>query len=276
MDETFNSVLSCFEQLDSGLKQLGKTIYQTPPKSWIHEYPGTTDQLNTCLSDIWYTETKDGRETRSYYGLVAANEEQLQMVQTVNLLKKELQDHIKQFRSLYPKQMAELKAGVGERHKALNLELQSEGLARLHIKQACRQIPILEQCPSKVGFNWYSSGRSIQKISKADAVKRLEKLGPDKPHLIPQWQNLASIKDNEPLALVQNLAPIMRANILFSSGIRKAMNVALPLFFPKDSTFPAFAAPTQEAPEQRTRSKRSDNRLEDYPFLPSIRVYRYR
>ncbi len=55
------------------------------------------------------------------------------------------------------------------------------------------------------------------------------------------------------------------------------MNVALPLFIPApDGRLPDHNLPPLQPPEARTRARRRDERLEDEPFLPSLRVYRYR
>ena len=74
----------------------------------------------------------------------------------------------------------------------------------------------------------------------------------------------------------------MRANLFFKEPLadgrgRRAMNLALPLFIPaSDGRLPEHNQPLPRPPQGRTRARRSDERLEDDVFLPSLRVYRYR
>ncbi len=276
MEDQFAPVLNAFEDLQRSLNLFCELLIEQKPKHWLYNSANSTKSLAEIYQDIWYFEGKDGRETNSYYGLVAASTELLALAEKLNQSKTEFQSRVKLFKQQNASALPELKAYIGYRNKPLNSQLQGSGLARLHLKQAHRLVPILDETPTKVGFNWYSSGRSIKKISKQDALKKLENLGPDKPHIQPQWLNLSSINDKEPLALVQDLAPIIRANIQFENGQRKASNVALPILFPEHSFFPEYSEPPKEAPTERTRSRRSDNKLEDHPFLPSIRVYKYR
>ena len=55
------------------------------------------------------------------------------------------------------------------------------------------------------------------------------------------------------------------------------MNVPLPLFIPSpEGRLPPHNVPADAPPPTRTRAKRADTKLEDTPFLPSLRAYRYR
>ena len=139
---------------------------------------------------------------------------------------------------------------------------------------------MLERTPVRVGFNWYNSGRSIQKITIDQAEKALHKMDIDSPHIKTQLSILGQLKPNTPLAKVQNLAPVMRANVFFDDeqGLdRLAMNVSLPILFKasKDGKLPDHNIPPLSPPEGRQRAIRSDRRIEDAPIFPSIRVHQY-
>ena len=72
----------------------------------------------------------------------------------------------------------------------------------------------------------------------------------------------------------------MRANLFYDDGespLRQAMNISLPILFKAHNkkTLPQHNEPEIEAPTERQRAVRSDRKIEDTPFLPSIRVHRY-
>jgi hypothetical protein len=72
----------------------------------------------------------------------------------------------------------------------------------------------------------------------------------------------------------------MRANIFYDDNAlpnRQAMNISLPILFKADdkNKLPPHNEPELCAPTTRQRAVRSDRRIEDDPFLPSIRVHRY-
>lgn len=135
---------------------------------------------------------------------------------------------------------------------------------------------------SRVRLAWYSSGRSIKRVTAAEAEQMLLKYDVDAPHIQIQLQKLAGIPSREPLAKVQKQSPLIRANLffkdpLYDGRLRRAMNVALPVFIPSDDgQLPNYNRIAPFPPKGRTRAKRSDERLEEDPFLASLNVYRYR
>ncbi|BBI61585.1 hypothetical protein HSBAA_28910 [Vreelandella sulfidaeris] len=95
--------------------------------------------------------------------------------------------------------------------------LRRNGLARLHLKQSWRQLPIAQAPVSRVRFAWYSSGRSIKRLTVQEAERKLIQLDTDAPHIRIQLRKLASIPSGEILAQVQTQAPLMRANLFLPS-----------------------------------------------------------
>lgn len=275
---------SCFEMLVNSLENLGELLQQEQGACWMLG-SDSADQsrrmLLDCLQDIWYLDGQDGRVTRSYPGLVACSAEVWEQLGSVNYCKLTFSRAIEAIRKENPEELPEARRRLASRHQALHLHLSTEGLARLHLKQAWRQIPGCETPLDQVRFSWYSSGRSIRRIRSKEAEYRLRQMNSDAPHIQIQLKKLAGIPPDEPLAQVQKQAPLMRANLFFKDQLpglpaRKAINIAMPLFIlSADGTLPPFNLPSTEPPPERVRAKRSDNRLEEEPFLPSLRVYRY-
>lgn len=276
---------SCFELLVNSLANLAELLDEAGLPCWMlgsESEAASRSALAYALQDLWYLDGQDGRVTRSYPGLVVCNEDIWQQLGSVNFCKVTFSRALDAIRKESPGMLPEARLGLAARHAKLHAHLSEEGLARLHLKQAWRQIPGCATPLTQVRFSWYSSGRSIRRISYKEAVYRLEQMNTQAPHIKIQLQKLAGITESTPLAQVQDQAPLMRANLFFANQLpglpeRQAMNLAMPLFvLTDDSKLPAFNVPSLTPPEKRTRAKRSDAQLEDEAFLPSIRVFKYK
>ena len=285
-------LLAELEAAFDALVERGETVAavyrQRPGACWIFGEPEPVDTeraadwLRQALLDVWYQDGQDGRATRAHIGLVAADEALMEAVMEANATKAAFGALLARIRDEAPGLIPEAKAVLPFRHPALHDHLRGQGLARLHLKQCWRHIPVAEAPVARVRLAWYSSGRSITRLTVREAEQRLLKLDSDAAHVQIQLRRLAGIPDSEPLAQVQRQAPLMRANLFYTEPLedgrrRRAMNVALPLFVPApDGRLPDHNLPPQDPPQTRTRARRRDEKLEDEPFLPSLRVFRYR
>jgi len=258
-------------------------VEHAPPKGWVlGDIPFDIAWLRHALLDFWYQDGQDGRATRNYIGLIAADAALLAHVANINRAKQTFAATLAEIRQDTPSLLPEIKAVLPFRHPTLHDHLRGQGLARLHLKQCWRHLPVADAPLSRVRLAWYTSGRSIKRLSVRDAERRLMEMDTDSPHIRIQLRHLAGIPDSEPLAQVQTQAPVMRANLFFHEALsdgrlRRAMNLPLPLFIPsKDGRLPSHNTPKATPPDKRTRAKRADTKLEETPFLPSLRVYRYR
>lgn len=268
-----------FEEMRTSIGNFCRSIESGNGLMWLADWHTNQEssELEPILNDLWYQEEQDGRETRIYPGLVSLSREQVTFANEINIRKDNLRKTIQDLKDKDNVAWREIQGKLARRYSLLNERLSREGLNRLHLKQVYRHIPLVVNRPEKVGFSWYTSGRSIKKISKKEAYELLCKLNTDATHIKIQLERLASIRDDEPLARVQNQAAVLRANLVFPDKKRRSMNVSLPLMFPSEGkrALPEFNIPMPTAPANRTRLVRSDNKLEDEPFLPSIRVHRY-
>lgn len=277
-----------FDALIEGTAEVADAYARSPGACWIFgepepvEHDRAEEWLRGALQDVWYQDGQDGRATRAHIGLVAASESVMEAVAAANTAKAEFAALTAKIRDQVPALIPEAKAVLPFRHPALHDHLRGEGLARVHLKQCWRAIPASEAPLARVRLAWYSSGRSIKKLTVAEAEQKLLALDSDAPHIRIQLRKLAGLPSGEPLAQVQRQAPLMRANLFYREPLddgrtRRAMNVALPLFIPApDGRLPDHNLPPLQPPEARTRARRRDERLEDEAFLPSLRVYRYR
>lgn len=243
----------------------------------LHQDDFSLSELLHFITNIWHTQSGDGRRTDNLYGLVGVPPYIIPIIQQINQAKADFKQAIQIFRAKY----GDPTETLFKRAKELNLALQQGGLARLNLNHCYRLIPVLDSCPKKVTFSWYSNGRSQKKFSLYDAEQRLLKMDTSQLHIQMQLQALARLSDNEVLVQLQRQVPIMRANIVWKKQeqlVRKARNCPLPLFFPLDgqSKFPEYNTPPVTPPEQRSRQLRSDVSIEPEPYLPSLRIHRYK
>jgi len=276
---------SAFDNMMTALNALRSTILKQQPAHWLpltpHEQASGARPLGILtdlITDVWYRDGQDGRETRSRHGLLMMNAELIALATEANQQKDAFHAAVKAAnKELEKPGFDEAVAGLGERHSGLRYSLHFAGLSRVHLKQCYRHLPILEHCPLKVGFSWYTNGRSIRKISVTEAQNKLLELGEEKSHIQIQLSKLNHLPPGQQLAQVQTLAPVVRANLVYPESAprpRQAMNIALPLMLPGD-ILPEFNRLETEPPEGRTRQRRGDQKVSDDPWLPSIRVHLY-
>ncbi len=274
-----------FDAMMASLQGVRRLILQTQPPHWLpltqHEQSSGLKPLTLLadlITDVWYRDGQDGRETRSRHGLVLVDDTIAAAVQQANHNKDQFRTAVQQMQQELDKTaFIEQLGGLGLRHAALRESLHFSGLSRLHLKQSYRHLPLLDHAPLKAGFSWYAHGRSIRRLSVAEAQAKLLALGEDKAHIQVQLAKLNHLPAGQKLAQVQTLAPVVRANLVYADDAprqRQAMNVALPLMMPGE-VLPAFNEIPPEPPAERTRQRRGDQKVSDEPYLPSIRVHLY-
>ncbi|PRY65688.1 DNA replication terminus site binding protein [Vreelandella songnenensis] len=276
LDERFDRLVEAIE--------VALTIYeqQTLPTWAFHQPAIEAGWLRHALLDMWHQEGQDGRETRNYIGVVAANQTLLEAIGAINEAKANISELLQKIKNLSPKAFGEIKQRLPKRHPYVDDVLRQSGFARLHLKQCWRQIPVAEAPVSRIRLAWYSSGRSIKRLSVQEAERKLMDLDTEAAHVRIQLRKLAGLPSGEVLAQVQAQAPLMRANLFFTEPLadghtRRAFNIAMPLFVPApEQRLPHMNLPPLHPPTQRTRARRRDEKLEQEPFLPSLRIYRYK
>lgn len=278
-----HDIEEAFDQVVESSRVLVELIHQYPGQAWALDTPRPDAEWQAAaLLDFWYTDGQDGRSTRPYIALVAAAKPVIDAVGRVNTAKRVFAETLAAIKDEDQRLVAELKASLPFRHAYLHSHMKGSGLARLHLKQCWRHIPVAEQPLQRVRLAWYSSGRSIRRVTVREAEQMLIALGVDQPHIQIQLRALSGLPSSEPLAQVQHQAPLMRANLFYDEPLpdgrlRRAMNLALPLFIPNEKgLLPHHNQPAPFPPAARTRKVRSDERLEQEPFLRSLRIYRYK
>lgn len=261
-----------FTRLEQALQQLSEALLAQTPSHWLPLTQAEQDHSNslTVLTEListlrYQNEQQDGRVTAGRHGLVLVDANMVEQISCINSLKDEFKQLVVNNRKeLSPPQWRDA--------------MQSAGLARIHLRQCYRHLPLINEMPIKVGFSWYVNGRSIRKLTIAQAEQALLALGEDKPHIQAQLQKLYALESHTQLAQIQTLAPVVRANLVFNQS-KRAMNAPLPLFLQAadcQQSLPEYNPLDLTAPEGRTRKARADQKIELEPYLPSIRAHLYR
>lgn len=291
-EETYaDQVIIAFDSMNKALIEFSETLRQSNQPIYIPSQSDNTEpdqQLLYCqqlFTNIWHTDGNDGRNTKSDYGLIGASSHLLNKAQQVNKTKTAFKDSVQKLKRSEINSLPELLYKYSRLHKRTRLlanVLEQDGLARLHLKQCYRQIPVLDTRPDTVRFSWYSSGRSIKRIDVKAAMEMLLKLDTSSPHIIQQIEKLSPLHSATPLAQIQEQVPVIRANFAWKqpddSWQRSARNCPLPILVPLENgqALPEFNTLPDEPPEKRERALRSDSKIDPEPFLPSLRVHLYR
>lgn len=283
-------LVAAFDALTLGLADFCKILEQQQPQCWVALGEGeeSLKPLNKARSfyqDIWYKDQQDGRETRSCYGFIMATEEMVELAQEINTAKDAFKTLVQKIQKTDKDFWLSQKAQLNTRHQMLRNQLYYTGLGRIHLKQLYRHIPILPHRPEKIGFTWYSNGRSIKKLTVAQAQTKLLAMGEEKAHIQQQLQKLNTLPEHEILAQIQTQVPVVRANLVYKlknenghiETVRKAMNVSLPLLVPQENSplMPSYNQIDEQPPMARTRIARNDFKICEEVFLSSLRVHRY-
>lgn len=229
---------------------------------------------------LWYEDGQDGRDTLTCPGIIGASPPVLAAADEVNAAKDTFKVAVLALKRLSKPTARELMNDLHRRDAAVATAMRRLGAARLNLKQAYRQIPRLDRRPLKIGFTWSKQGRAIQRTSVAEARRLLQQRRPT-PQIALELQWLAALPEQEGLARMRRICPHLRANLVFEgadgSVQRRLMQTPLPILVPlaPGEQLPDFV-PIAPEPIGSLRLQRSDVRIEDEVFLPSIRAYRYR
>lgn len=267
-------VLTAYSNLQMSLEKVGIAVKaESALLAWVHDDAdkplifgdlGAREKAMALLTQNEYLDSQAPREILVLPGFIGASAETLHLLKELN----EVKDRFK-------KSVLALK--VAHKPSQFTQAMHAMGFARLHLKQCYRKVPILKLAPLKMSWTWAHT-KSIKRISIEKAQEMLLKKGEDSGILL-QIQKLSALPSHEKLAIVQELAPHLRANIVLNDENRTRLMIKgpVPIFFPCDSQTPspAFKVPQKKSLRDQNRTIRKDVRLDPIPYLPAIRAHRY-
>ena len=291
-------VIEAYHAMQDNLSQLYHPLSaDSPLGTWVQELTHPSAQgLNAAhprerafniIQQLDYLPLQEPKEIIICAGFLGASETTLQIVRNLNKAKEAFKKAILALKSekisLQDEALnVQFNEKYSQRHSGTASILKKSGLAQLHLKQCYRLAPILPYAPLQIGWTWAHT-RSIKKITVAQAYEKLCQRAQKSQDVSIQLQikKLTSLPDQTPLAIVQELAPHLRTNIILdnpqSDKHRIMIKGSLPIFYPAHvgTPLPAFKAPREKCDKNENRVRRSDVQLDPVPFLPAIRVHRY-
>ena len=249
------------------------------------------------ITQIEYHDTQDPKETVIFPGIIGASLSTINQIDQINYSKSKFKEAIQNLKKLKIKNSDPILTKefnkildinkldyTNKREENTQITLKRNGLARLNLKQCYRTIKILPVKPKSISWTWANT-KAITKITKDEAIAKLQQKGNDYG-IQQQIQKVGSLNNAEQLAIVQNLAPNLRANIVYPTNNlknkietpdRQMIKGHMPIFYPENNNneLPYFKPPKEKNTLNKRANKRSDSKLDPEVFLPAIRVHRY-
>jgi hypothetical protein len=286
--ESFEAMLCSLDELGEALLDESALMAWVMDSNGLFNFPdhfSAREKIIQILNQYEYLSSQAPREIIVCAGFVGASQETLKIITKLNDQKDEFKQNILALKKIKPSLHEDeltnsFKALLShKRNLPTASNLRKMGLGRLHLKQCYRKIPILNSAPLKISWTWANT-RSIKRITVLEAEKLLRKRNISDEGIVLQLKKLSSLPLNEPLAIVQDLAPHLRANLVMApSEPRERIMVKgpVPIFFPAslNQPWPQFKPPKKKTPKDKARVIRNDVRLDPMPFLPAIRAHRY-
>lgn len=279
--ENFSKLHSCLLKLEESINNTDSNLpawFNPPAEMQISNLP-CRKQVAYFLNQLEYLDDQAPKEIIVGAGILAASNKTIQLIDEVNLAKDNFKLSMLNLKQTSPKHIEFINNELNDFLNRPKESLKKMGLSRLHLKQCYRKIPTVIQRPAKVSWTWANT-RSIKKITPLQAEQMLLKIKRTNHDIQVQLSKLLSLPAHEKLAIVQELAPHLRANITMedSDGVRRFMlKGAVPIFYLAEDNqpLPYFTPPKEKQGKDKQRLIRSDTKLEPDPFLPSIRAHRY-
>jgi hypothetical protein len=286
-------VINSFKELKNCLATVNELVcvqdrhlpawFQAPAKLGLNPNLSKREQACALLNQLEYLDQQEPREILVGAGIIAASQQTLDATIKLNNAKLAFKAAMLKIKAAKIAPDHEfLSQNFEELLQKRDINLASSmirmGLARVHLKQCYRVIPFFNVRPRKISWTWANT-RAIKKISVQDAFQLLNKNQRD-AGIERQMSLLQGIDADETLAIIQDLAPHLRANIVLPEGNsekRIMVKGPVPIFYLADDNLnlPEFAPPGDKRGKDMERNVRSDVKINPEPFLPAIRAHRY-
>lgn len=229
--------------------------------------------IKSAFSSLWYEdEAIDGRYTPIWLGGVAVDRSIIVLAERVNALKDTFQTSVISARNHL---QASSGLSSGGASKSFRRMLSEIGFGRLSLRMAYRHIPIITPTPSSIRFSHCSAGKSITKITPAQALEKIIEAGLEGVGINIIVKQLGKMPAHTDLAQVQFLPGYYKANLRFEcEPSKKTVPTFLPMLY-----LAGDVAPDRQieipGPRKFSKSPRADRKLSNIPIVEALRIYPY-
>jgi hypothetical protein len=271
MSATFNpnKLINAFEQVSFHSEKIIAGLL--PANCWQQSAPNLCS-IASSLNDYFYQDGDDGRVTSQCCAVIygVSNAEAMEL----NEAKDNFKALITSYRAEHPKETNSWQRSLFATHSLARQSLSDAAHGRLNLKACWRRVRVIDEPVTSISYAWYNSGRSIKRIDYQQVIDRLEKLDRQGVNIQQAWSALAGISSNTELCIVQKQAPLIRANVRLGNGEMIAFNCSTPIFLTAQDLLPVIR-PLPESERKTLRKSRSDQRIDNEPLIPILRVHRY-
>lgn len=271
----YDAIIQAYEALIDCLNQLCRHLYDelTHYPVWVMKeeaFVADRDFLIYALKKFDADTELSPQATWACPGAVACTQSTIELVDQVNQAK----DHLKQQSQAYKKLFTNHQPSQTPRDI-----LEANGYGHLKMKQVYRHIRYIPYQPDRIAW-CQGKAYSNVRITQKQARQALIEVGKG-DNIDVQLAKLSMLEPHDKLVKQRQIKPCWVANITNHQAPKDQkyakIPTSLPLFyvFDNDRDYPPEVCLSQKSHRDKT-STRSDKRIEDEPFLPSISVYRYK
>ncbi len=219
--ETFAAI----EALDALARDLGPAIRDRDADlyAWTNEGRSLEQHRKLAaraLSSLAFP--GDEGLTHTLPGVLGASSNTLQIAHEVNQAKTRFKAAVVALR----------KDAAGSGRDEVRQVLREAGHDDLSLRQAYREMVVLDTIPARIGFTWVTSVRSVRTLSRGAAEEYLHATMREEWRLNGALDAIRRLPASAPLYIVREIKPHLRANLFFPSGARRSVMAHSPILFP--------------------------------------------
>lgn len=265
------SVFSALDTLDQASQELINLLTDDIYDCWLYQHQ-PEDYLRVLANIVGqydYKDDQDPNDVKRLTGVVVVSSAVIDQIHLVNHYK----NCIKATLESIPNQRIYCEDS-NRKIPVIKYIIKDIGRARIHWKQVKRHLHVIDKMPAKISFSKSNSPR----VYRINVKRAKEMLGGMAyvPVIKEQLNLLAALPDDMPIARLKSQHKLI-ANIAWNIEYEMQKNASLPLFIPGHvgQKLPVILADKLEKPKSLKRARRSDRKIQEDPFLPSINGYRY-
>lgn len=275
-------MFAALEALDNLARDLGLAIreHDADRYAWTDEGVSIEQRRHLAARALASLAFPSGEGlTHALPGVLGASAATLRLAREVNLAKVHFKGAVIDLR----------KGAEGGGRDEVRHVLAESGHDDLSLRQAYRELVVLDTTPERIGFTWMTSVRSVRALSRGAAEEYLHATLREEWRLTGALDAIHRLPASAPLYIVREIKPHLRANIWLPGGARRSVMAHSPILFPlsPDQHPPVHGEPARprvpDEPGEASllpgdnpagpRLSRSDRVIASRPLIPGTPIF---